>query len=123
MMEDDFFRKETSAPEVQDRRPLPRVLYNDSDVQNFRRCLAHFMSGDYQSAVSEMRVLRSRYMDVVHIHLNELLTKFYLSRCMATDEFLADMKDAMTKVRRGNRSSRSTHFHHATSALFDLKLS
>jgi hypothetical protein len=100
-MEDEFSRKDSSSSmmESQDRRPLPRVVYNDSDVQIFRRCLATYMAGDFQSAATEIRGLRNRYTDIVHIQLNELIINFFLQRCVNTDEFLADMKDAMTKVR------------------------
>lgn len=47
----------------------------------------------------EIRGLRSRYSDVVHIQLNELIASFYLQRCLNVDEFLVDLRDAMSKVR------------------------
>ncbi|OWA53980.1 CCR4-NOT transcription complex subunit 10 [Hypsibius exemplaris] len=84
---------------AQDRRPQQRVVYNDQDVQTFRRCLASYMSGDYSTALAEIRTLRTgRYAEIVHLQLNELIIKFYHQRCVNADEFVADLNDAMTKA-------------------------
>ena len=100
-MDDDFFRKDNSAvmSDPQDRRPLPPVIYNDSDVQTFRLTLSSYMNGDFLTAATEIRNLRARYSDIVHIQLNELIIKFYLNRCVNTVDFQNDLKDAMIKVR------------------------
>ena len=94
-MDEDVFR---TSMDSQSQKSQPRIVYNDLDVQIFRRSLASYMSNDYQTAVGEVRSLRSRYSDVVHIQLNELIASFYLQRCLNVDEFLVDLRDAMLKV-------------------------
>ncbi|XP_055347078.1 CCR4-NOT transcription complex subunit 10-like [Paramacrobiotus metropolitanus] len=99
-MDDSFLRSEMQARmESQDRRIQPRIVFNDNDVTSFRRILSYYMAGDYSSAMLEMNGLKSRgYTDVVHINLNDLVLKFYASRCIEAEVLITDLREAMMKA-------------------------